>query len=47
MSVANLNYKAIIKIMGIIILFLGLTMVIPLIYSIASVDSDATSAFGK
>ena len=47
MSVANLNYKAIIKIMGIIILVLGLTMVIPWIYSIASGDSDATSAFGK
>ena len=47
MSVANLNYKAIIKIMGIIILVLGLTMGIPWIYSIASGDSDATSAFGK
>lgn len=47
MSVTNLNYKAIIKIMGIIILVLGLAMVIPLIYSVVSGDSDAAAAFGK
>lgn len=45
MSVANLNYKAIIKIMGIIILVLGLAMVIPWIYAEATGDEASRYAF--
>ena len=45
MSVANLNYKAIIKIMGIIILVLGLAMVVPWIYAEATGDEASRYAF--
>lgn len=45
MSKLTLNYKAIAKIMGIIILILGISMIIPWIYSEKTGDTDAVHAF--
>ena len=45
MSKLTLNYKAIVKIMGIIILILGISMIIPWIYSEKTGDIDAVHAF--
>lgn len=47
MSRVNLNYKAIIRILGTIILVLGFAMIIPWIYALATEDSDAAQAFSK
>ena len=45
MYTPNLNYKAIVKILGIIILILGISMVIPWIYSEQTGDISASHAF--
>lgn len=47
MSNLNLNYKAIIKIIGVIILIEGIAMTIPWIYSAASGDTVSSHAFAR
>ncbi len=47
MSAVNLNYKAIVKIMGIIILVTGASMIIPWIYSECVNDTNSMYAFRK
>ena len=47
MTISNLNYKAVIKILGIIILLLGLTMIIPWIYSEVTGDEASRYAFRR
>ncbi len=47
MSRAVINYKAIIRILGVIILIIGISMVIPWVYAEASGDHDSAQAFRK
>lgn len=47
MSKVILNYKAIIRILGVIILVIGFAMVIPLIYAAVTRDYVAVAAFGR
>ena len=45
MSIRNLNYKAIVKILGVIILITGLAMTIPWIYAETTGDMASAHAF--
>lgn len=47
MSKATLNYKAIIRILGVIVFIIGISMIIPWIYSEAVGDTDTAAAFKK
>lgn len=47
MSNLNLNYKAILRILGVIMLVEGIAMIIPWIYAAATGDHDSSRAFGK
>lgn len=47
MSITNLNYKAIVRILGIIILILGLSMIIPWVYAECTGDISSSYAFRR
>lgn len=48
MTKTNLiNYKAILRILGSILLIIGISMIIPLIYAVVTGDSAAAGAFAK
>lgn len=47
MSRATINYKAIIRILGVILLIIGLSMLIPWIYAEKTGDADGAQAFRK
>lgn len=47
MSITNLNYKAIVKILGIMILILGISMIIPWVYAEYAGDVSSIYAFRR
>lgn len=47
LTITNLNYKAIVRILGIIILIAGLSMVIPWLFAVFTGDQSSASAFFK